>query len=67
MYFEIKYQNLNNYNIDKVYFKSKSKQEAENDFYMYNGEHYDILNIKRISKKELIKRGDLWIIKEENK
>ena len=53
MFFQIEYQNLNTFIIDKTYFKAKSKQEAENIFYDYNGEQYDILSIRRITKKEL--------------
>lgn len=53
MFFKIKYQNLNTFNIDTIYFEAKSRQEAENNFYDYNGEQYDILSIRRITKKEL--------------
>lgn len=53
MYFEVVYENLSRGEIDKTYFKGKNKQCVECSFYDYNGENYDILSIKRVTKKQL--------------
>lgn len=50
MVFKIRYQDLYTYDIDTMLMKAKSKNDAECIFYGYNGERYDILEIKKFSK-----------------